>query len=115
MSNIHNITGLRAEISRLQNQAKEQEQLLKNDLLQIREKLKPANLLSNAFTSVTGIKFGKNNLFKDGVAIGLSLLLQRYIFKTERKIESKLIDYLGQILEKIKQTIHSFTHKDETH
>jgi hypothetical protein len=108
MNNIHNIQELRTEITRLKVLSKQQEQLLRADITQIKEDLKPANLVSNAFTSLTGIRLDRSTLLKDGLAVGLSLLLQRFVFKTEKKIESKLTEYLSQLLEKIKQVVHSF-------
>ena len=109
MSNIHNIDDLRIEIARLKTISKQQEQLLRSDMLQIKEDLKPANLVANAFSSLTGIKLDRKTLLKDGLAVGLSMLLHRFVFKTERKIESKLAAYFWQLVEKVKEVVHSFS------
>src|SRR6185369_12539978 len=94
MNKIENLDQLRAEIRRMKSLAKLQEQQIKNDVQGIREDLKPENIFWNAITSLTGIKMNKSEFFQDGIAYGLSLLLQRFVLKTEKKVESKVYDFV---------------------
>lgn len=112
MSNIENLEQLRAEISRMRNLAKQQEQQIKGDIRGIREDLKPENIFYNAITSMTGIHVSKNDFFKDGIAYGLSLILQRFVLKTERKVENKIYDFVDSIFERVKSVVNKFTGSD---
>lgn len=109
MSRINNAAELRAEIVRLQKVASEQKQQIKNDVSEIGEALKPSNLLFSFLSSVTGINVDKNEFFKDGIAFGISLLIQRYIFKSEEKIEHKIYDWLDTLIIRIKDFIKRHT------
>ena len=109
MNQIENIFQLRNEISRLKNVAKEQEQAIKNDIKDIREDLKPENIFWNTLSSMTGIKMYKEEFFKDGIAFGLSLILQRFVLKTEKKIEHKVYDFVDSIFERVKNIVHKFS------
>jgi len=112
MKRIENVEQLRAEISRLKIVAKQQEAQLRSDVSEIREDLKPENLLWNSLTSLTGIKVNRNEFFKDGIAYGLSLIIQRYILKTEKKLESKAYDFVDGIFDRVKNIVSKFTNHD---
>jgi len=112
MTKIENVEQLRAEIARLKIVAKQQEGQLKNDLKEIREDLKPGNLLWNALSSITGIKMSKSEFFKDGIIYGLSIILQRFILKTEKKVEYKAYDFVDSIFERVKNMVNKFTSQD---
>lgn len=109
MKKIETISHLRAEIARVQIVAKEQEQLIKNDLKEIREGLKPENIFWNALSSFTGIKMSKAEFFKDGIAFGLSLILQRFVLKTEKKIENKVYDFIDSLFDRVKSMVNKFS------
>lgn len=109
MQQIENLEQLRSEISRVKAIAKNQERQIKNDLKDIREDLKPENILWNAVSSFTGIKINKNDFFKDGIAYGLSLIIQRYILKTEKKVENKIYTAVDSIFERVKSFVNKFT------
>src|SRR5689334_6878102 len=109
MKQIENLEQLRSEISRVKAIAKNQELQIKNDLKSIREDLKPGNIFWNAVSSLTGIKVNKNEFFKDGIAYGLSLIVQRYILKTEKKVENKLYSVIDSVFDRVKSFINKFT------
>ncbi|MEP7263463.1 MAG: hypothetical protein ABI772_03140 [Bacteroidota bacterium] len=108
MSNIRNIEDLRSEITRLKEQSKQQEKQLKGDLLQIKEDLKPGNLVMNMISSATGIKMNKNEMLQNGLAVGLTIFLRRIILNTESKAEEKIYQFVDKFSEKIKQFTSSF-------
>ncbi len=112
MKKIENTGDLRSEIARLKIVAKQQELKIKSDLKEIREDLKPENLLWNSFSSLTGIKVNKNEFFKDGIAYGLSLILQRFVLKTEKKVEGKVYDFVDTIFDRLKNLVNKFTNHD---
>ena len=109
MSRINNIYELRAEIARLKKVSDEQKQQLKNDVKEIGESLKPSNLLFSFLSSITGIHIDKNEFLKDGIAYGISLLIQRYILKAEKKIEHKMYEWVDTIFIKIKDFMNRHT------
>ena len=109
MSRINNITELRAEILRLKKTEQEQKEKIKNDIGEIREELKPANILMGAVSSLFGVHIEKNEFLKDGIAYGISLIIQRYILKTEKKIEKKIYDWVDTMFERVKHFMKHFT------
>ena len=112
MKKIENLDQLRSEITRLKINVKQQEGQLKNDLKGIREDLKPGNLVWNALSSLTGIKMSKSEFFKDGIVYGLSLILQRFILKTEKKVEHQAYDFIDSIFDRVKNLVNKFTNQD---
>lgn len=112
MSKIENIQQLRYEISHLRNIAKKQEEQIKNDLQGIKEDLKPANLVWSALSSITGIKMNRSEFFKDGFAFGLSMLLQRFVLKTEKKVEHLIYDFIDSLVNRIKHYTDKFTNPE---
>jgi len=109
MSRINNIRELRAEIVRLKKISDEQKQQLRDDVKEIGESLKPSNLFFSFLSSVTGIRMDKNEFLKDGIAYGISLLIQRYILKSERKIEAKIYEWVDTIFIKVKDFMNRHT------
>ena len=109
MSKINNITELRSEILRLQKQEKEQREKLKNGVKEIPEELKPANLFMNFISSLFGVHVEKNEFLKDGIAFGISLIIQRFILKTEKKFENKIYDWVDTMVKRIKHFMNRFT------
>lgn len=112
MKKIENVDQLEAEIARLKGISAEQKKMLKNDFFEIRESFKPVNLLVNGLSSVTGVKMEGNELLKDGLAYGLSVVLQRYVLKTERKMEKKVYEFVDSVIERVKAFIEKFTSHD---
>jgi hypothetical protein len=109
MKQIENLEELRSEISRMRALAKGQEEQIKNDLKSIRDDLRPENIFWNVVSSVSGLKFQKGNLFKDGITYGLSYLFQRFILKTERKMENRFYTIIDSVFEKIKSVLNKFS------
>lgn len=109
MSRINNMEELKAEIARLRKVSEEQKQQLKNDVKEIGESLKPANLFFSFLSSVTGIHIDKNEFLKDGIAYGISLLIQRYILKAEKKVEHKIYEWVDTVFVKIKDFMNRHT------
>ena len=109
MKKIENIQQLSIEIAHLKELILAQEKTLKEDVLEIKENLKPANLLVSALTSLTGVKVTNNEFLKDGFAFGLSILLQRFVLKTEKKLEHTVYDFMETIIQKVKVFLEKFT------
>jgi hypothetical protein len=108
MTNIENIHQLRDEIKRLREQSKQQELLIKDDLREVREDLKPQNILWSALSSITGIKTDRSEFFKNGIAYSVSILIRRFILKTERKAEHAFYGVVDDLFERIKKFINKF-------
>lgn len=112
MTNVENLKQLHAEIDRLKSVAKIQEEQIKSDLKEIREDFRPENIFLKTLSALTGIRMNKNEFFKNGIAYGLSLIVQRFILKTERKMENRAYDFVDSIFDRIKNFIHQFTNAD---
>ena len=108
MSRIENVAQLHAEIARLKGKVKEQEKDLRNEMFELKDKLKPVNLLVSTLSGLTGIKISGKEFMKDGIAIGLALLAQRFILKTERKLEHKVYDFIDSLMDKVRVFMEKF-------
>jgi hypothetical protein len=100
---IENIDQLRAELSRLQLIARQQEEVINNNLLKIQESLKPENILRSFFSRLTGSDFARKNTFRNVLLQGLSLLLHRFVIKSETKVEEKILDLIETGIERLKK------------
>ncbi|HRH64991.1 MAG TPA: hypothetical protein PLU53_01710 [Bacteroidia bacterium] len=109
MKKIENSEQLRAEIARLEELAKSQEQGLRVQIRGLREEFRPANMVMNAVSSMTGIKINKNEFLKNGLAFGLSMVLQRFVFKTETSFERKIYGWVDELFDKVKSVINKFS------
>lgn len=107
---IENSIELRAEIKRLRELSKLQEQIIRTDVADIKESLKPKNILMNALASVTGLKFDKNSLFENGLSAGFLLLLRKYISKAETKAEDTVYEMADRVFERIRHFISKYMH-----
>ncbi len=113
MTNIRNLQDLRAEKKRLEALSLQQKNDIKQYIADIKESLQPANLLLNAVSHLTGIEFDNKTFLKNGMAYGLSILVQQYFLKAEQKVEEKLHDITISLVEKVKEFVQSFLHKNE--
>jgi hypothetical protein len=111
MAKIENAEQLRAEINRLQTEVKEKELKLRSDLMHMKDQLKPENILMNSITSLTGVRVDKSEFFKNGLAMGISLVLQRFVFKTESTIERKVYSWIDEIFDRVKNYINKFSNR----
>jgi len=109
MKKIETREQLQAEISRLETLAKNQEEDLRKQLREVRNQFRPENMAINALSSLTGIKINKNEFLKNGIAVGLSLVLQRFIFKTETNLERKIYSWVDELFDKVKSIINKFS------
>jgi hypothetical protein len=112
MNKINNLEQLNAEISRLREISKKQEAQLKSSLKELKEDLKPENIILNGLSSISGIRFNDKNFWKDGIMYGISMLIQKFVFKTEKKIEGRIYDFLDRIFDKIKSFTGKHTSQD---
>ena len=110
---IENIDQLRAELARLQFIARQQEEVINNNLHEIQESLKPENILKNLFTRLTGGDFTKKNTFRDVLLQGMSLLLHRFVIKSETKVEEKVLDLIESGIERLKKFFKRKTRTEE--
>jgi hypothetical protein len=107
---IKNLADLRAEIKVLHDRAGDQEKIIRADIEEIKERLKPKNILLDALQGITGIKFDRKNIFENGLSAGLLLLLRKYISKTEAKAEDKVYEIADRIFERIRNFISKYMH-----
>ena len=107
---IENSTELRAEINRLRELSKVQEQIIRADVSDIKESLKPKNILMDALESITGIKFDKKSLWENGLSAGLLLLVRKYISKAEAKAEDTVYEIADRVFERIRHFISKYMH-----
>jgi 16S rRNA C1402 (ribose-2'-O) methylase RsmI len=107
---IKNTTDLKEEIVRLRELSKVQEQIIRADVADIKESLKPKNILMDALESITGLKFDKNSIWENGLSAGLLLLLRKYISKAESKAEDTVYEIADRIFERIRHFISKYMH-----
>jgi hypothetical protein len=112
MNKIKNLDQLQSEIKNLRNLTKQQELQIKNDLMEIREDFRPRNILLNALSSISGIKINKKEFLQGGIAGGLSVLIQRFVLKAEKKMENKIYDFVDSILDKANNLVNKFAGHD---
>ncbi|MCC7232899.1 MAG: hypothetical protein IT242_08160 [Bacteroidia bacterium] len=106
---IENIRELQAEIRRLKEKSSGQEEAIRHQLKELHERLKPENILMHALSSITGIKIKSSEFFRNGIAIGITLLLQRFIFKTEATLEKKIYDWVDKIFDKVREFLNTLS------
>ncbi|MFN8143744.1 MAG: hypothetical protein U0073_04940 [Bacteroidia bacterium] len=114
MKKIETSEQLKLEIARLEGRAKEQEENLRESLRDLREQYRPENMALNALSSITGININKSEFLKNGIAMGLSLVLQRFVFKTEKNVERKIYSWIDELFDKIKNLLNKFSSMGST-
>jgi len=107
---IENISELRLEIKRLRELSKVQEEIIREDVADIKESLKPKNILMDALESITGLRFDKKSIFENGLSAGLLLLVKKYISKAESKAEYTVYEIADRVFEKIRHFISKYMH-----
>jgi len=107
---IENISELRLEIKRLRELSKVQEEIIREDVADIKESLKPKNILMDALESITGLRFDKKSIFENGLSAGLLLLVKKYISKAESKAEDTVYEIADRVFEKIRHFISKYMH-----
>ncbi len=109
MDKVENIQQLHAEINRLKNVAKQQELDIKYNWINVKESLQPATLIWNGISNLTGINMNKQEFFKDGIAYGVSLFIQRFILKSERNMEKRVYNVVDGLFDRIRGVMRNFT------
>src|SRR3954467_9614380 len=108
---IENIEQLNTEIRKLEVKSVELKAQLKQDYEEIKEELKPLNILIDTVSDITGFKINRESLFEKGFAIGLQILMQRMFQLAESGVEKQV----GAIIDKastiISQLYNKFFHK----
>jgi uncharacterized membrane protein len=116
MNRIENLTDLRLEIKRLQVVKASQEEAITNDIRAIEEALKPANLVSNAVSSIFRRKGDEAGLLKSGVNFGVYFLIEKVLLRRSSGLVRNLVSFIasnvatnmvaknsGTIMEKLKE------------
>lgn len=104
---ISNSAELREQIKLLQEKAILQENILRQDIAEIREQLRPKNIFWNTIASITGIKLNANDMLSGGFIAGLLLILKKFISKTESKAEDKVYGFTDKVFERIRKFLSS--------
>src|ERR1035437_8767945 len=87
---IENASDLRREIKRLESQKKEQSAVLKQDIVEIKESLKPINLINSLIDSFFKKSPNANDTLKDSFAGGLASILHNILSKLFTNVEQKV-------------------------
>jgi len=101
MAEISSIEDLRAEIARLRVVSKEQETVIRSDAADLREQMKPMNILMSVITSLTGVQMSKSTFVNNGFVFGLSLMIQRLLLKTENQVAEQVHRWTEALISKI--------------
>jgi hypothetical protein len=106
---ITNAQELRREIVRLEEISSRQKAELKKELYELKENFRPANILKGFVTDLTGIRFDQGNIFKDGISYTISVLLQQFLLKTEKKFEKGVYGIVDSVIDRVRDLIYSFS------
>lgn len=106
---IRSLKELQGRIRQLKSEATEQEQRIRGDYERIKEEFRPENILVNALGKLTGININKSEFFRNGIAVGISLVLKRFIFKTESSFEKKAYSWIDSFFDRIRNVANKFT------
>jgi hypothetical protein len=99
---IENYKDLKAEISRLEEKKKIQEELLVEKLHTLKSNLTPQNIFLNSLSSISGIPLNKAEFLKKGMLVALTFVIQRLLRKSEIKIETAISEFMAEAGRKIK-------------
>lgn len=99
---IENASDLRREIKRLESQKKEQSAVLKNDVEEIKESLKPINLINSLIDSFFKKSPNQNETLKDSFAGGLAFILSNLLSKLFVNVEHKVEPIVLNLIEKVR-------------
>lgn len=96
MTNKGGSAWLAEEISQLEQKELMQRELLKSQLHQTVESLKPSSLVKSAFNSITSAKNFKSNVLDTSLGIGAGLLAKKWYLGASRNIFKKLAGFVLQ-------------------
>lgn len=106
---IENRTQLLAEIERLKKEADVKKSKVSASVAAVKENLRMENIIVNAISSVTGVNINKKEFLKNGIAMGLTMVLQRFVFKTETNLERKVYSWIDSFFDQLKFYINKFS------
>ena len=106
---IRNRKELSAELQRLKEHSYRKEEDIRNSIDGIRNDLRPENLLINALRRTTGIDINRSEFLKNGIAAGLGLVMQRFVFKQEEVLEKKVYAWIDTFFDKVKYYTNKFS------
>ncbi len=112
MNKITNSSELRKEILRLEEIARKQKEMLKEDIYMIKDNFRPGNVIKNLISELTGIKVDKENFLKDGFSYTISLLIQQFLLKTEKKFEKSIYGIIDSLIDRIRNFISSVSNSE---
>jgi hypothetical protein len=112
MNKIHNIEMLRAEIERLEAEVSFKECNIRKHTMQLKESLKPANLLSAGFRKIIEKPSPENSghFVKDAAKAGLMLLFGKIMFSPGEKTKQRIFRLVDKAFDKTKNL---FTKKEK--
>jgi hypothetical protein len=102
MGKIENIRELKSELAKLRAEAELQEQKINYNFQQFRESLRPENILKNFFSGLISKNTEGKNIVMRVINFAISLFLQRMAIRTEHKVEEKIFEAIGSIVERFK-------------
>lgn len=108
-SSLRTIDQLRSEIARLEALAKEQETTIKADYGQLKEQLRPENLVIDTLSRISGIRIRKGEFLKNGMLAGIRMLIERFFFKTENTFERKVYSWIDRLFDNIKYYTNKYS------
>jgi hypothetical protein len=107
---IRNRRELSIELKRLEEASQHQLDTIKEDLRLLKDHYRPENILIRTLASVTGIDINRNEFLKNGIAVGIGLVLQRFLFKQESAFERKIYDWVDTVFDKIRRFTEKVSH-----
>lgn len=100
--NIRNSDDLKLAIKVLENKSRLQEQMFLEKAHALRDSLKPANLIVNSLSSLTGIPINKSDFLNKGALLAVTYIIQRLLRKSEIKFENFIADFILDLKKKVK-------------
>jgi hypothetical protein len=111
-SKIENMDQLKAEIQRLEARSAELKSTLKNDMEEIKEELKPANLLIDAISDISKIKFSRETFSKNGFAEGIRSIIEQVIQKAGKTVEDRAHGIVDKVFDRLNGFVETiFNHQ----
>lgn len=108
-TDIRNRRELLAEIERLKGLTSQHEKGIRESIDGIKDDLRPENLLMRALKNMTGIDINKNEFIRNGIAAGIGLVMQRFVFKKEEEFERKIYSWIDGFFDKVKYYANKFS------
>ena len=98
---IENLAQLRERVRSLKEKKSELQIQLRSDFVELKEHLRPGNLLLDSISGFTGLKLEPEKLLKNNFTEGLKTLIVEIIEKAGRKIEEKTHDFVEHAFDRM--------------